>query len=168
MYHQTFLRRGECCISHTYSVAHQQEINNILRKWNFPLCFSKAVMNHMVHFIDGVMTHGFSGTLTDIHRESCHSRNRRTLSHFLSHGKWDENYLMRIIQEKTWKMIQQEAKRTEEPIFIIIDDTVCEKTKPSSQAMYPYRELVFIIPIQKENRYGGMRWFNKYCVVVIA
>ncbi|MGG3996922.1 transposase [Aneurinibacillus thermoaerophilus] len=80
-------------------------------------------------FIYGVMTRGFSGTLTDIHREGCHSRNRRTLSHFLSHGKWDENYLMRIIQEKTWKMIRQEAKRTEEPIFIIIDDTICEKKK---------------------------------------
>ncbi|WP_257721612.1 IS701 family transposase [Aneurinibacillus sp. XH2] len=85
--------------------------------------------------MDGVMTRGFSGTLTDIHREGCHSRNQRTLSHFLSHGKWDENYLMRIIQEKTWKMIRQEAKRTEEPIFIIIDDTICEKKKPSSQAM---------------------------------
>ncbi|KIV57410.1 hypothetical protein [Aneurinibacillus migulanus] len=55
----------------TYRVAHQQEINNILRTWRFPLYFSKPVMNHMVHFLDGVMTRGFSGTLTDIHRESC-------------------------------------------------------------------------------------------------
>ncbi|KIV53674.1 hypothetical protein TS65_20220, partial [Aneurinibacillus migulanus] len=127
----------------TYRVAHQQEINNILRTWRFPLYFSKPVMNHRVHFLDGVMTRGFSGTLTDIHRESCHSQDRRTLSHFLTHGKWNEQHLMRIIQQQSWESIKREAKHTQEPIFAIIDDTVCRKTKPSSQALSPMQGTDF-------------------------
>lgn len=127
----------------TYRVAHQQEINNILRTWRFPLYFSKPVMNHMVHFLDGVMTRGFSGTLTDIHRESCHSQDRRTLSHFLTHGKWNEQHLMRIIQQQSWENIKREAKHTQEPIFVIINDTVCRKTKPSSQALSPMQGTDF-------------------------
>jgi hypothetical protein len=123
-------------MSRTYRLAHQQKISNVLQDWCLPFYFSKPVMNHLVHFMDGIMTRGFSGTLTDIHRESCHSQNRRTLSHFLTHGKWDEQHLTRIAQQKSWECIKQEAKHTQEPIFVIVDDTVCKKTKPSSQAMY--------------------------------
>ncbi|MGX5530527.1 transposase [Bacillus toyonensis] len=89
-------------------------------------------MNQLVHFLEGFLAHGFSGTLTDIYRESCHSRNRHTLSHFLTHSKWDEHHLLHVVQESAWNAIHQEAKRIQEPIFVIVDDTVCKKTKPSS------------------------------------
>ncbi|PEN71415.1 IS701 family transposase, partial [Bacillus cereus] len=88
---------------------HQTEIQHFLQKLNLPLYYSKPVMNQLAHFVEGFLAHGFSGTLTDIHRESCHSRNRRTLSHFLTHGKWNEDHLLHVVQESAWKAIHQEA-----------------------------------------------------------
>ncbi|OKO50618.1 hypothetical protein ABH17_028705 (plasmid) [Bacillus toyonensis] len=71
----------------------------MLQKLNVPLYYLKPVMNRLVRFLEGFLAHGFAGTLTDIHRESFHSRNRRTLSHFLTHGKWDEHHLLHVVQE---------------------------------------------------------------------
>jgi hypothetical protein len=142
-------------MSHLYKTAHQTEIQHLLQKLNLPLYYSKPVMNQLVHFVEGFLAHGFSGTLTDIHRESCHSRNRRTLSHFLTHGKWDEHHLLHVVQESAWKAIHQEAKRIQEPIFVIVDDTVCEKTKPSSQAMFSMQGTGFHHSHTKGKRVWG-------------
>lgn len=138
-----------------YKTAHQEEIQCLLQQWNLPLYYSKPVMNQLVHLLDGVLAQGFSGTLTDIHRESCHSRNRRTLSHFLTHGKWDEKHLMHVVQENAWRTIYQEATRIQEPIFVIVDDTICEKTKPSSQAMFPIQGTGFHHSHTKGKRIWG-------------
>ncbi|WP_235676456.1 DUF3801 domain-containing protein [Bacillus mycoides] len=86
-------------MSHLYKTAHQTEIQHLLQQLNVPLYYSKPVMNQLVHFTEGILANGFSGTLTDIYRESCHSHNRRTLSHFLAHVKWDEHHLMHVVQE---------------------------------------------------------------------
>ncbi|MGN4561977.1 hypothetical protein ACTFP3_27560 [Bacillus cereus group sp. MYBK5-2] len=34
-------------------------------------------MNQLVYFLEGILAHGVSGTLTDIHHESFHSENMR-------------------------------------------------------------------------------------------
>jgi hypothetical protein len=68
---------------------------------------------------------GFSGTLTDFHRESLKDQNRRTLSHFLAHGSWDEQVLQRIAQQVAFHQIKAAALRELDPMFVILDDTVC-------------------------------------------
>jgi hypothetical protein len=72
-----------------------------------------------------------------------HSRDRRTLSHFLTHGKWNEDFLLRIAQQRSWKTLVHEANQSNEPIFVLLDDTVCQKTKPSSQARCPIQDATF-------------------------
>jgi hypothetical protein len=111
---------------------HQKEIYQYLIQQGFDLYVSKPGLAHMVHFIDGVTQKGFSGTLTDIHSLSHETRHRTTISHFLHRGRWDEEWLQQYIQQQTLQSIQREAKRTGLPIFVIIDDSLCEKTKPSS------------------------------------
>ncbi|MBO2943645.1 transposase [Paenibacillus sp. F411] len=100
-----------------------------------PLYFTKPALRHIHHFVDGMLSAGFTGTLTDIHRESLHERDRRTLSHFLSHGNWNRSFLQRITQRVAFQEINKTARQDQSPIFVILDDTLCEKTKPSSQAV---------------------------------
>ncbi|QDX93992.1 hypothetical protein EEL30_17855 [Brevibacillus laterosporus] len=63
-------------MSHTFKVAHQENLSNILRDWKLPPYFSKPVMNHMLHYLDGILSRDFTGTLTDMYRESRHNRDR--------------------------------------------------------------------------------------------
>ncbi|PFN00218.1 hypothetical protein [Bacillus cereus] len=49
----------------------------MLQKLSVPLYYSEPVMNQLVYFLEGILAHGVSGTLTDIHRESFHSENMR-------------------------------------------------------------------------------------------
>lgn len=98
---------------------------------------SKTVMNQLAHFLKGILTNKFFGMLTDIHRESYHSRNRRTLSHFLTYGKWDEKHLDVRGAKKDQKPIFQEAKHIQEPMFgSVYVLPLGKKTKPWSQAMF--------------------------------
>jgi hypothetical protein len=52
-------------------LAHHQDSYNTLSS-GLSLHYSKVVMNHLVHVIDGMMTKWFSGTLTDLHELSHH------------------------------------------------------------------------------------------------
>jgi len=45
--------------------------------------------------------------------------------------------LLQVIQQYVRKQIHRVAKQTNEPVFLMIDDTICQKTKPSLQAKSP-------------------------------
>lgn len=115
-------------------LAHQTEIYNTFIDIGLKLYYSQPALKHLVHFVDGILTKGFSGTLTDVHTLSRHDRHRTTLSHFLTNGVWDEKQLMRISQQWAWEAVTRAARQTDEPLLAIIDDSICQKTKPSSQA----------------------------------
>lgn len=121
-------------------LAHQQLLYNTLCNWNLSLYFSKPVMRHLVHMMDGIMHKGCSGTLTDIHHLSHMTAHRTTLSHFLSRGVWDESVLQRLMQKQAHRQAKQNPH---EPVFLILDDTICEKTKPSSQAEHAMEGSAF-------------------------
>ncbi|WP_232696535.1 hypothetical protein [Brevibacillus daliensis] len=97
-------------MSHMYTLSQHHNWNNIFRQWKLPLYFSKSVLNHITHFVNGVLSQGFSGTLTDIHRESLHNRDRRSLSHFLSHGKCNEQFLKQIVRNIVFKQVKWNSK----------------------------------------------------------
>lgn len=94
--------------------------------------FLFTFLNHLSHFVDGMLSTGFTGKLTEIHAFSHHKRHRTTLSHFLKKGAWNEDYLL----QQTKQYIHGQLEK-DEPLFLLLDDTICEKTKPSSQAEMP-------------------------------
>lgn len=49
--------------------------------------FSKPVIRHLTHFIDGMLSVGFTGKLTEIHSFGHHKKHRTTLSHFLKNER---------------------------------------------------------------------------------
>lgn len=113
-------------------LSYKEKIYNGLLEWNLPFYFSKPVLNHLTHFVDGMVSAGFTGKLTEIHTLSHQKKHRTTLGHFLKQGSWNENDLLR----QTKKQIMQKVD-SQEPVFLLLDDTLCEKCKPSSQAHHP-------------------------------
>lgn len=113
-------------------LSYQEEIYNGLVEWKLPFYFSKPVINHLTHFVDGMLSIGFSGKLTEIHSFSHQKKHRTTLSHFLKKGSWNEHYLLQQTRERILRKVDKQ-----EPLFLLLDDTICEKTKPSSQADAP-------------------------------
>lgn len=78
---------------------------------------------------------GFRGKVVDLAEYSdCH---RTTLGHFLAKGKWDEGVSQTKVKTESLRQVVQESNRTAEPLFVIHDDTIAQKTKPSSQAEAP-------------------------------
>ncbi|WLR42612.1 transposase [Bacillus carboniphilus] len=118
-------------------LSHQEKIHNILEEWRLPLYFSKPSMNHLVSMIDGMLSFGFTGKISQIHALSFCKKHRTTLSYFLNKGAWDETYLNQITKQKTAQTIHKNARKQKEPVFLLFDDTIGQKTKPSSQAQSP-------------------------------
>jgi hypothetical protein len=61
----------------------------------------------------------------------------------MSKGNWDESYLWKAMKTQVLNAIEQFAKQTATPTFIIHDNTISKKTKPSSQALHPIEATDF-------------------------
>ncbi|WP_339232838.1 IS701 family transposase [Geobacillus sp. FSL W8-0032] len=115
-------------------LAHHQGIHKFFMTLGLALYFSKPVIKHLVYLVDALTTKGFSGTLTDVRYWSFHPNHRTTLSHFFTKSPWNEEKLLEKLQEWILRQIERLAKRENQPLFVSIDDTICQKTKPSSRA----------------------------------
>jgi hypothetical protein len=78
---------------------------------------------------------GNSGKTSDYaeHGSVC----RTTYGHFMSKGKWNESKVAEIQKRETMSAVLEKAQSTGETVYIKIDDTVCEKKRPSSKAKKP-------------------------------
>ncbi|MBG9985262.1 transposase, partial [Aerococcaceae bacterium DSM 111022] len=117
-------------------LAHHQGIHKFFITLGLALYFSKPVMKHLVHIVDAMITKGFSGTLTDLHHGSFHPNHRTTLSPFFTKSPWEEEALLHNLQQWILRRFERIAKQENQPFFVSIDDTICQKTKPSSRATH--------------------------------
>lgn len=128
-------------MSNNFILPDNKLINKLFEKYNLGFYYSKSVIKHMKEFIIASVSKGFSAKTVDI---SEHSNNHRTtIGHFLSKGVWNEEYLIKIIKQLSLDFALKYSKDNNEPMFIIHDDTVCQKTLPSSQAIAPIEETGF-------------------------
>jgi hypothetical protein len=101
-----------------------------------PFYFSKPQIRHLQGFIVAMMLKGFGGKMTDIAELALYAH-RTCVGKFLDSDGWDELYLLNALKKHTIDTIWHHAKQTKKPIYVIIDDTICEKSIPSSQASSP-------------------------------
>jgi hypothetical protein len=125
------------------NIPKESAIEQYLLKLNFPFFFSKPVVRHMIDFIKGSVQKGYKGTITDIVQLSLANCHRTTFGKFLSQGVWQDEYAWSAIREAVLSFVQKVSCQTQEPIFSIIDDTIAEKTEPSSQAIKPIQAAGF-------------------------
>ena len=98
--------------------------------------FTKPQIKHLQAFIVAMMLNGFGGKITHVSDLSLHA-SRTSIGRFLSSDGWDEAHLLRALNKHTIDTIYAKAKETKQPIYAIIDDTICEKAVPPSKAEQP-------------------------------
>lgn len=122
-------------MSHTPIVPIHSEIRNYLLQHRLSLHYTKPVVNHIESYMLAAAAKGFRGKVVELAEYSNH--HRTSLGHFLQHGKWDEQILQDKVKTESLRHVLSTSKQTKSPIFVIHDDSLSEKTKPSSQAESP-------------------------------
>ena len=97
---------------------------------------------------------GYHSKTVNFETHSVH--HRTTTAHFLNKGKWDETILEHILKEEVCKLIYKETQCTGKTVYLIIDDTIFSKTKPSSKAKHPIIEDAYFhfSHLKKKSDYG--------------
>jgi len=98
--------------------------------------FSKPQVKHMQAFILAMMMRGYCGKLTNVSEQILHT-DHSCISRFLDSNSWNDAFLIRTLNAYVIKKIWDYSSKTNLPIYLIIDDTICEKTMPSSKAKKP-------------------------------
>lgn len=122
-------------MSHAYSVKQSEEICKALNVLQIRKILSDVYLEHMEAIIHSVFMLGYKGKV--INTELFSEKHRTTISHFLNNGKWNSLQFERALKEQVINRIYGESRKSGEPVFCIVDDTIASHTKPSSQAMYP-------------------------------
>ena len=128
-------------MSHSAILPNNESMFNFFKSHRLPLYFSKPVLRHIREFIVAATAKGYRGKVVDIAEWS--SVHRTSIGHFLSDGVWDESYIQKIVKQESLQFIVSLSQNTEQPMVVIHDDTVCNKTKPSSQAQRPIEQADF-------------------------
>lgn len=103
---------------------------------------STPQIHHVILFISSMINKGYCGKVTDVY-ESMPVRHRTTIGKFLSNSSWNEDYIERALKRRIINQIWELSKIKDKPIYIIIDDTISEKTVPSSKAKRPIEKCSF-------------------------
>ncbi|MDQ0164018.1 hypothetical protein [Aeribacillus alveayuensis] len=104
-------------------LAHHHGIHKFFTMLGLALYFSKPVMKHLVHIVDAMVTKGFSGTLTDLHHGSFHPNHRTTLSHFFTKSPWEEETLLRKLQQWILRRVERRGRRAVKRYWILVQLT---------------------------------------------
>lgn len=115
-------------------ITQEYEINKFICEKNFDFLTS-VPRKHICSMLLSFTERGNSGKTADF-AEYSHTH-RTSSGHFLSKGKWDEQRLNHTQKREIFSTVEAQALEKGKPIYVSIDDTVCEKTKPSSKAKHP-------------------------------
>lgn len=123
-------------------ISDELSLHKFFKQLNFDLYLTKPQLNHLESIMDAMISKGFNGKVSDI-AELAPARHRTSITRFLSNSSWDEKLLERSLNAYIVELIWARARETKQPIYFIIDDTISEKTKPSSKAINPIKKCSF-------------------------
>ena len=122
-------------MSHAYSVKQSEEICKTLNVLQLKKVLSDVYLEHLKAVIHSVFMLGYKGKVVNTGLFS--EKHRTSVSHFLNNGKWNSLQFERALKQQVIDRIYGESRKSGEPVFCIVDDTIASHTKPSSQAMHP-------------------------------
>lgn len=115
-------------------IPEELSIDKFFNQLNFNLYLTKPQLNHLQSIMNAMISKGFGGKVSDI-SELASQRHRTSITRFLANSTWDENHLSKALRLLVLDLIWTKSRETNKPIYFIIDDTISEKTKPSSKAL---------------------------------
>ncbi len=79
-----------------------------------------------------MVTKGYCGKITDI-SDFMPVRHRTNIGKFLSDSPWNDDSVERALKKRVIARMWETSRLTKKPIYVVIDDTISEKTVPSSK-----------------------------------
>lgn len=113
------------------------EIIKFIKDLKIDLYLKNVQLTYLVLFIMSTMIKGFKGRMTDISESLINEKHRTSIGRFLSNSNWNEDKILKIYQKSIKSIIWNLSFATKKDIFVIIDDTISKKSKPSSKAKNP-------------------------------
>ncbi|QPW60399.1 IS701 family transposase [Clostridium botulinum] len=123
-------------------ISNELSLYKFFKQLNFDLYLTKPQLEHLEGTMTAMILKGFNGKVSDI-AELASKRHRTSITRFLSKSNWDENLLINALKSKVIELIWNKSEKSQKPIYLIIDDTISEKTKPSSKAINPIEKCYF-------------------------
>lgn len=120
---------------HAYSVKQSEDICKPLNALQLGKVLTDVYLEHLKAIIHSVFMFGYKGKVVNTALFS--EKHRTSVSHFLNNGKWNSLQFEKALKRQVIDRIYRESRKSGEPIFCIIDDTIASHTKPSLQAMHP-------------------------------
>lgn len=130
-------------MSHTSIITDYPKIRNFLLMIRLLFLLTKPQHQHIVNFIAATTQQGYQGKVTNVVDLSHAETHRTSFGKFLSKSSWNEDLVHRAAQRHILKQIWNESIRSGKPIYVIADDTIAERTKPSSKAKNPIQQCSF-------------------------
>ncbi|MGL5416028.1 MAG: IS701 family transposase [Clostridium sp.] len=135
-------------------ISNELPLHNFFKKLNFDLYLTKPQINHLENIMNAMIPKGFNGKVSDV-AELAPARHRTSITRFLSSSSWDEMLLNKALKSYVVDLIWTRARETKQTIYFIVDDTISEKTKPSSKANNPIEKCSFHNShLKRKNVYG--------------
>jgi hypothetical protein len=118
------------------------KIIKLIYKLDLDIFLTAPQQKHVVAFISAMVLKGYNGKVSDVSELTSH-RHRTCIEHFLNKSPWEEALVLKSLQEHVINSIWKISETTGNPIYVIIDNTISEKTVPSSKAKKPTEKCAF-------------------------
>jgi len=128
-------------MSNKFIISEKSPITTFLIEIRILLLLTLPQIKHIVEFIASASMDNFDGKIVDIEKLS--PTHRTSISRFLSKSPWDEDQVLKVLQRFALQKIWDYSISTGSPIYMIVDDTISKKTKPSSKAKRPIEKCKF-------------------------
>jgi len=122
-------------MSHVYSVKQSEVICKALNVLQLRKVLSDVYLEHLKAITHSVFMLEYKGKVVNTALFS--EKHRTSVSHFLNNSKWNDLQFEKALKRQVIDRIYGESRKSGEPVFCIVDDTIASHTKPSSQAMHP-------------------------------
>lgn len=123
-------------------ISDKLSIYKFFKQLNFDLYLTKPQLKHLESIMNAMVSKGYNGKVSDV-AELASQRHRTSIARFLSSNSWDEKLLIKALKSLVVELIWSKSKETNKPIYFIVDDTISEKTKPSSKAINTIEKCSF-------------------------
>lgn len=123
-------------------IPNELSLYKFFKHLKFDLYLTKPQLKHLENFTTAMILKGFKGKVADV-AELSSVKHRTSITRFLSNSNWNENLLVTSLKSTVINLIWKKSRESKKPIYLIIDDTISEKTKPSSKALNPIEKCYF-------------------------
>jgi len=123
-------------------ITNSSSIIKFLKESRFAIYFTKPQLHIIALIMSAMIKKGFVGKVTDV-ADLMPFRHRTNIGKFLSKSPWNEDFIERALRNLVIKKIWEISKATNNPIYVAIDDTISERTVPSSKALKPIEKCSF-------------------------